>query len=496
MFNKGVPSTFANLKHLYADESKKSTLPAVVEEYLESIDKEQVNGDSSKGKGAALYFLAQHYDYYLSRDLAKATEYVDKALELDPKNVDFAMTKARIWKHHGNLQKASEAMEHARTLDTRDRYINTKAAKYKLRNDEIDNALETMGMFTKADTVGGPLADLLDMQSVWYLTEDGESQFRQGNIGLALKRFHTILTIFDIWQEDQFDFHSFSLRKGLIRAYIDMIRWEDHLRDHPFFSRAAIDAVKVYLRLYDQQNDRSLLNGVNGDAGDKANGEDALEKKKAVKKAKKDAQRQEREAAEKAAKQDPNKTTAQKGKQDAAEALKKKDDDPLGQKLMATPDPLGVSMKFVGPLLQFCPKSIEAQTTAFEVLILRSKRQRFPSSPLPLYCNANSDQRNMFLLFGASTPLLLLTLRTPRHTSRPYGSDRPWTRTWRPCLPRWPRFSRLDSLLSLWQQISRRSTRNSERSTRTVHSTCCQRFACKRSWEKTRPSYQRTWLAC
>ncbi|KUI61727.1 N-alpha-acetyltransferase 16, NatA auxiliary subunit [Cytospora mali] len=205
------------------------------------------------------------------------------------------------------------------------------------------------------------------MQSVWFLTEDGEAHARLGNVGLALKRFHTIYNIFDIWQEDQFDFHSFSLRKGMIRAYVDMVRWEDHLRNHPFYTRVAIDAAKAYLRLYDEQNAKGL-NGVNG-SGD-ANGEDALEKKKAAKKAKKEAQRLEREAADKAAKQNPNQ--GQKGKQDT-EALKKQDDDPLGQKLAATADPLGEAMKFVSPMLQCSPKSIDAQTTAFEVLILRKK---------------------------------------------------------------------------------------------------------------------------
>src|SRR5699024_12370493 len=52
---------------------------------------------------------------------------------------------------------------------------------------------------------------------------------RQRKLGLALKRLHAVYHIFDVWQEDQFDFHGFSLRKGMIRAYVDMIRWEDRL---------------------------------------------------------------------------------------------------------------------------------------------------------------------------------------------------------------------------------------------------------------------------
>lgn len=371
MLSKGVPSLFANLKHLYSDSYKKDALPVLVEEYIQGLKtgegKEQANGDSSRGEGAALYFLAQHYSYHMSRDLAKAEDYVEKAMALDPKSTDFGMTRARIYKHQGNTQKAAEAMDQARLLDTRDRYINSKTAKYQLRNDENEKALKTMGLFTRADTVGGPFADLLEMQCIWYLTEDGEAYARQGNVGLALKRFHAIYNIFDVWQEDQFDFHTFSLRKGQVRAYVDMIRWEDRLRDHPFYSRAALDAIKVYLDMYDKSQ---TPNGVNG--ASEENGDDAADRKKAAKKAKKEAQKAEKEAAEKAAKQDPNKATK---KDDLA---KKKDDDPNGTKLAATTDPLGEASKFLAPLLQFSPKNIAAQIAGFEVYIRRSTR--YPAS--------------------------------------------------------------------------------------------------------------------
>lgn len=358
MLNKGVPSTFANLKHLYSNPDKKKILRELAEEYLQSQSTDSSSKD--KGEAAALYYLAQHHNYHLSRDLDKAMEYVDRAIQKDAKSVDFHMTKARILKHGGNLQKASEMMDHARTLDLKDRCINSKAAKYQLRNNENDKALKTVGMFTRADTVGGPLADLLDMQCVWYLTEDGEAHARQGNIGLALKRFHEVTNIFEVWQEDQFDFHSFSLRKGQVRAYIGMMRWEDHVRDHPFYSRAALDAIALYTKMAD----RPSANGVNGGAD--MDGEDALALKKAAKKAKKEQQRLEREAAEKQAKQDPNK--ANQGGE-----TKKKDDDPLGLNLAATTDPLGEAMKLLSPLLQACPKSIEAQTAGFEVFMRRSK---------------------------------------------------------------------------------------------------------------------------
>ncbi|KAI0834328.1 N-terminal acetyltransferase A, auxiliary subunit [Hypoxylon sp. FL0890] len=365
MLDKGVPSTFANLKHLYTDPFKRDTLGSLAHEYLDSkraSSSETTNGDVLKGEPAALYYLAQHYNYHLSRDLAKAMEYVNKGIELLPDNVEFHMTKARIWKHYGNSQKAAETMDQARKLDLKDRYINTKAAKYQLRNNENAAALQTMGLFTRNEAPGGPLSDLLDMQSVWYLTEDGEAWVRSGNIGLALKRFHAVYNIFEVWQEDQFDFHSFSLRKGQIRAYVDMIRWEDRIREHPFYTRAALGAIAIYVSMYDSSK---APNGVGESAN--TNGDEAAERKKAAKKAKKEAQKAEREAAERTAKQDPN-----KAKGASAEPVKK-DDDPNGLKLAQTTEPLTEATKFLAPILQFSPKHIDGQIAGFEVFIRREK---------------------------------------------------------------------------------------------------------------------------
>ncbi|GAP82829.1 putative NMDA receptor-regulated protein 1 [Rosellinia necatrix] len=366
MLDKGVPSTFANLKHLYTDPFKKATLESLAHDYVtdketQSPDEKPTDGEL-KGRPAGLYYLAQHYNYHLSRDLAKALEFVEKGLELVPATVEFHMTKARIWKHYGNTRKAAEIMDHARNLDLKDRYINTKTAKYQLRNNESAKALKTMALFTRGDVPGGPLSDLIDMQSIWYLTEDGEASVRNGLIGLALKRFHAVYNIFDVWQEDQFDFHSFSLRKGQIRAYVDMIRWEDKLREHPFYTRAALGAIAAYLGLHDSRLGADVANG-----SSHGTAEEEADKRRALKKAKKDAQKAEREAAEQIAKQDPNKPKT------ATPDNVKKDDDPIGLKLASTDQPLVEATKFLLPILQLSPENIDGQVAGFEVYIRRGK---------------------------------------------------------------------------------------------------------------------------
>jgi tetratricopeptide (TPR) repeat protein len=369
MLTKGVPSTFTNVKSLYTDESKRNTLVELVEGYLEKPAPE-ANGSAkpSRLKESSLYFLAQHYDYYVTRDIVKAQEYIDKALEMDPKSVVYTQTKGRVLKHLGNTAEAAKIMEKARKLDEKDRYINSKSSKYLLRNNQNDEAIKIMSKFTRNEAVGGAFGDLLDMQCMWFLYEDGEAYLRKGMLSLALKRYKAIYDIFDVWQEDQFDFHHYSMRKGAARAYMDMVRWMDRLREHPFFTRAAVKAVGIYVHLADSGPQS------NGDAHNIPGWEkmDEAQRNLALKKAKKAREKEEREKkaeAEKAGVKDGQKSS----KKDAEAASRKEDQDPKGLKLVATKTPLEDAMPYVAYLLEFSPKSLEGQLASFDVFIRRSE---------------------------------------------------------------------------------------------------------------------------
>ncbi|KAJ5086656.1 hypothetical protein NUU61_007963 [Penicillium alfredii] len=370
MLKKGVPSLFANIKYLYTTPAKRDVVQTLVEGYVSGNAGAQTNGsagakeDKIEFLSSAYYFLAQHYNYRVSRNLPKALENVDKAIELAPKAVEYQLTKARIWKHYGNPIKAAEEMEKARLLDEKDRYINSKSAKYQLRNNENDKGLDLMSKFTRNETVGGALGDLHEMQCVWFLAEDGEAFLRQKKLALALKRFHSVYNIFDTWQEDQFDFHSFSLRKGMVRAYVDMVRWEDRLREHPYYTRMAFSAIKAYLLLHDQPG---LVYGPGGTNGEEA--VDEADKKKAQKKAKKEQQRLEKLETDK---REARKAAAANAKNIDGE-IKKEDPDPLGLDLVQTKDPLKDVMKFLTPLLELSSQNIESQNLGFEVYLRRNK---------------------------------------------------------------------------------------------------------------------------
>lgn len=51
--------------------------------------------------------------------------------------------------------------------------------------------------------------------------------------------------------DDQFDFHTYCMRKMTLRAYVDLLRLEDMLRRHVFYFKAARSAIEIYLKLYD-----------------------------------------------------------------------------------------------------------------------------------------------------------------------------------------------------------------------------------------------------
>ena len=56
-------------------------------------------------------------------------------------------------------------MDECRLLDLQDRYLNNKTTKYLLRNDEMDQAMATIAMFTKHE--GDSQKILYDLQCSW-----------------------------------------------------------------------------------------------------------------------------------------------------------------------------------------------------------------------------------------------------------------------------------------------------------------------------------------
>jgi hypothetical protein len=164
--SKGIPSLFVDIKALYENGEKKSVIEELVEGWRESLasgTSSPFKSDSSSVEASSpskseppttylwtLYFLAQHYS-----DLgqhAQSISLLDEALSHTPTLPELHTCKARTLKRAGDLLQAAKSLNDARLLDLQDRFLNTKCGKYRLRAGFLDEAQDTLGLFTKVTT--------------------------------------------------------------------------------------------------------------------------------------------------------------------------------------------------------------------------------------------------------------------------------------------------------------------------------------------------------
>jgi tetratricopeptide (TPR) repeat protein len=199
-----------------------------------------------------LLFAARHADEAGQSDAALS--HIDAAIAHTPTIQDLYVARGRVLKHRGQLWAAADAVNQGRVLDLADRYLNVKAVQYLLRAGRVDQAHRTLALFTRADSKelsGDPLGNVGSLEILWYQLEVAAAYERAGNYGLALKHYVKVDTIFKAFAEDQFDFHAYSLRKGPLRAYADVLALSDGLKHHSSFLKAMAGAARCYLALHE-----------------------------------------------------------------------------------------------------------------------------------------------------------------------------------------------------------------------------------------------------
>ncbi|KAG6836733.1 hypothetical protein H0H93_004139 [Arthromyces matolae] len=354
---KGIPSLFVDIKSLYLDTSKRDTIEEIVEaalvEFTPAAEPTSPESVEPTTYLWTLYFLAQHYSH-LSRS-KKALETIEVALAHTPTLPELHTCKGRILKRAGDLLGAAKCINDARLLDGQDRFLNTKTAKYLLRAGCIEEANAMLGMFTKKDAVS-PSSDLEDMQSLLYLIEEGDAHYRSGKLNLALKKYHAVQKVFNEIEDDQYDFHGYNIRKFTLNIYTKLVQWEDRLRSHPGYIKAALSASQIYLSIHD---DPSIAKAI------VSSPQLTDAEKKAKKKAKKAAQKVQEE---------PKKGSAPSANEDKGlEPAQPKDDDPEGIKLIDVSDPLEQAAKLLQPLTTLVKDNIDIWITVYDVAIRRKK---------------------------------------------------------------------------------------------------------------------------
>lgn len=248
---KGVPPLFVNIRSLYVNGERVKIISDLIHDYhvnlkesshFSKADREaNLPAEPASALLWTLYYLAQHFDHL--RDSEKALDYINAAIEHTPTLIELFVTKGRIYKHAGDLVEAFKWLDEAQSLDTADRYINSKCAKYMLRANMVKEAEEICAKFTREDVPA--MENLNEMQCMWFQTECALAFKRLEKWGDSLKKCHEIDRHFSEIIEDQFDFHTYCMRKMTLRAYVGLLRLEDVLRQHPFYFKAAKCAIEV-----------------------------------------------------------------------------------------------------------------------------------------------------------------------------------------------------------------------------------------------------------
>jgi N-alpha-acetyltransferase 15/16, NatA auxiliary subunit len=155
---------------------------------------------------------------------------------------------------------------------------------------------------------------------------------------------------FEDFHEDQFDFHQYCIRKVTLRAYTEVLRWEDSLWGEDYYFSAAEGIIQIYLHIADHP---SVLDDIEPDFSKMT----ATERKKAkaiARKKKKVTEKKEEENGKVKGKASPI------------------DDDPEGKELLKL-DPLEEAKKYSSILSRHCPNRFGTWTLQYDVAVRRKK---------------------------------------------------------------------------------------------------------------------------
>ncbi|XP_024904775.1 N-alpha-acetyltransferase 16, NatA auxiliary subunit isoform X2 [Pteropus alecto] len=370
-FSKGCPPLFTTLKSLYYNTEKISIIQELVTNYeasLKACDFFSPYENGEKEPPTTLlwvqYFLAQHFDKLGQYSLA--LDYINAAIASTPTLIELFYLKAKIYKHIGNLKEAAKWMDEAQSLDTADRFINSKCAKYMLRANMIKEAEEMCSKFTRDGT--SAMENLNEMQCMWFQTECISAYQRLGRYGDALKKCHEIERHFFEITDDQFDFHTYCMRKMTLRAYVDLLRLEDTLRRHAFYFKAARSAIEMYLKLYDNpltnENKQQEINSENLSA---------KELKKMLSKQRRAQKKAKLEEERKHAERERQQRNQRKKRDEEEEEAGGPKEELIPDKLERIENPLEEAIKFLIPLKNLVADNIDTHLLAFEIYFRKGK---------------------------------------------------------------------------------------------------------------------------
>lgn len=257
MLDKGIPSLVNDIENMIKKDSMKfKVVKETFERYLVSIQADlTIDGEEQDPLQECflLFFLSQIN--YLEGDYIKALDLVEQSIEHTPTFFEAWQFKAKIFESLGDTIAAEEAYKKAMNLDTADRFLNAECAKYVLLNGKQEEANNIMKRWS-VDASTNEITSF-EYQNVWYEVETGYSFYRQNRFLEAFQMFFFIEKHLVTMYQDFYDFHFYTIRKFMLRTYLNIGRMQDSLKKNTNIQNGMIGMLKVLDKFYSKLNDSS-----------------------------------------------------------------------------------------------------------------------------------------------------------------------------------------------------------------------------------------------
>lgn len=236
ILERGSPATFQLFKDVLRREDRRE----IIWETLLQLNQEDLS---------VIIFKAKYL--VLVEDYSNALSLIESAIACNAANTDLVLIKAHIQKRMGlSSAAANDTMLKIKDSVASDKFSVSKMAKYLIRYGSISEAQEMMGKFIQKPNQQERMADLHEMQAVWYLIEMADRQFKDGNKLSAACFYRKIVLIFDELNDDQLDFHGYALRRMSFIEYMKFLRFLDgELKTSEVLKRAHIGLCRCLLNM-------------------------------------------------------------------------------------------------------------------------------------------------------------------------------------------------------------------------------------------------------
>lgn len=158
-------------------------------------------------------------------------------------------------KIHPNLSLKTKISLVLVKMFPKDRSYVCSAVKNLLRLSSFKEAEELMLTFVRMPKLKHPslirlfkLADMQELQCIWYFKELSSSLLRDGDVQEALMYCNIMWQMYDDFSEDQYDFHNYIFRRSTISSYVEMVSFEPFNKD---FVEIASIAIRCILAIKD-----------------------------------------------------------------------------------------------------------------------------------------------------------------------------------------------------------------------------------------------------